>query len=87
MIGLRIILEGDGALEDIKDAIVVSPEDGPLIRVLALKEGMVSGAPSVAFAIPMPDGKWLFAQTSMHLFLAAARSFQARFEEELEATL
>jgi len=74
MLGLTIILDGDGALRGKE----VEEADGELI-VLALDGGMASGNPSVAIAIERADGTYVFARTSMKLFLTAADAFRARF--------
>jgi hypothetical protein len=49
------------------------------IRVAGLDDGMTSGKPSVAFGIVLPDGRWVFAETSLRLFLTAADVLKARF--------
>ncbi len=49
------------------------------ITVGALAAGMTSGKPSVAILLTLPDGKTVFAETSMALFHAAARAFAARY--------
>lgn len=43
---------------------------------MVLEGGMRSGAPSVAFTMPLPDGKFVFAETTLALlimFMSAAR--------------
>lgn len=78
---LEIKLHGDGAFADLQaqhgEAIVV-PNEQP-IRIAALDSGMVSGLPSVAFGMVLPDGRWVFAETSLRLFLTAADALKARF--------
>lgn len=76
MIPLRIILEGDNCWPDLKDKEPILTD---LVAVAALPSGMTSGKPSVAVRIDLPDGRAVIAQTSMRLFLMAARAFRARF--------
>lgn len=80
MPGMEIILEGDKAFEEYKDDITV---DTQVIAVTGLSGGMKSGKPSVAFLIPLPNGKYAIAQMSMALFLGAARAFAARYGHEM----
>jgi len=40
---------------------------------------MASGKTSVAFDIPLPDGRHVLAETSLELFLAAADALRARY--------
>src|SRR5206468_1982837 len=71
---LSLHLRGDGAFERLQAAYgdsIVAPNDIP-IEVAVLKAGMQSGKPSVAFGIVLPDGHWVFAETSLALFLTAA---------------
>lgn len=77
MPAMSLVFDGDGALAGIDRAKIVHVTEP--IKVAALKGGMQSGKPSVAFLIPLPDGKTLVAETSMELFHAAARGFAARF--------
>lgn len=81
MPALTLHMVGDGAFQPLRDEhgepIEVAPES--LIHVAVLESGMVSGKPSVAFGMVLPDGRWVFAQTSMALFLTAADAFRARY--------
>lgn len=43
------------------------------IEVGSLDHGMHSGKPSVAFVFKLPDGKVVVAETSLELFVTAAR--------------
>ncbi len=74
---IKIVLDGDGALAD-RDPAKLLELEGP-ITVSGLPGGMQSGKPSVAFWFDLPDGRTVFAQTSMALFLAAARAFRGRY--------
>jgi hypothetical protein len=80
VIALTIILKGDGAWPDLAEKI----KQGKLVtaqtfEVAALPGGMESGKPSVAVRLDLPDGKVLFAETSLSLFLTAADMFKTRY--------
>ena len=77
MLALVIKLDGDGMLEGTPKEEIVHVT-GP-ITIGALTGGMQSGAPSVAIAIRLPDGRVVLAETSMKLFFGAARAFRAKF--------
>ena len=77
MLALTILMEGDGMLKDIPEEKIVHVVQP--ITVAALDQGMTSGKPSVAIAIPLEDGRIVLAETSMRLFLAAARAFRTRY--------
>ena len=53
------------------------------IEVGSLSGGMESGQPSVAFCFGLPDGTVVVAETSLALFIAAARGLAAAHEGEL----
>jgi len=74
---LRILMDADG-MADTKDPDKLIMLDTP-ITVGFLKGGMESGKASVAFMFDLPDGKTVIAQTSMDLFLTAARAYCAKF--------
>lgn len=80
MPALNIILEGEGCWPDLHEKKVIHTTDP--ISVAALPRGMSSGSASVAFRIDLPDGTVVVAETSMALFLAAARAFRARHGEQ-----
>jgi hypothetical protein len=71
---------GDGAFQPLTDQhgtpIEIAAEQP--IHVALLESGMESGKPSIAFGFVLPDGRWVFAQTSMALFLTAADAFRAK---------
>lgn len=77
MPSLHIILDGDNCWPDLLDKELIHYQGS--ISVAALTGGMASGKPSVALRFDFPDGRVLIAETSMALFLAAARAFRARF--------
>lgn len=75
---LHIHPNGDGIWADLKE----KQETGKLVAtetlsVAGLSSGMKSGAPSVAIRIDLPDGRVVFAQTSLSLFLTAADTLKA----------
>lgn len=80
MPSLKIHLSGDGAWPDMAGKELIQVED---MEVAALEGGMSSGLPSVAFRIDLPDGRVVFAQASMRLFLQAADLFRARYAADL----
>ncbi len=82
MTGLRVILEGDGSMpelaEKMKQGLVL---DTQIDAITALPRGMVSGKTSVAVIVNLPDGRVVFAQTTLALLQAATRAFTARYGE------
>lgn len=82
MIGMTVILEGDGAFQDLQGREVVHLANGaPPIAVAVLDGGMASGRPSVALRIDLPDGRVVVAETSARLFVTAARAISARYPD------
>ncbi len=77
MTPLSIILEGDGAFEDLGTDFI----SGELEAVAALPNGTAKGRPAVALRIKLPDGQTVIAQTTLRLFMAAARGFDARYPD------
>ncbi len=80
---LEIRLEGDVSFpeykEHVKEGKIISVSH---IKLTALTAGMSSNKTSVALFIDLPDGKVVFAETSLRLFLIAARMLQAKYGEE-----
>lgn len=77
---LTLHLSGDGLWPDLLDKTVHHlANDAPPIQVSALADGMVSGAPSVAIRIDLPNGEVVLAETSLALFLMAADALKARY--------
>jgi hypothetical protein len=56
-------------------------ELGTLTRIGRLPHGTVKGASTVAIAVKLPDGTDVMVQTTMALFLAAARALKATEDE------
>ena len=80
MPNIDIRLSGDGAIPEMKEAA----EAGKVHRtdnfiLSALPAGMKSGRTSVAICVELPDGQWVFAESSLRLFLAAADALRARY--------
>jgi hypothetical protein len=77
---MKIYLEADGLWPDLakleEEGRLVQPSGA--LEVAYLEGGMASGAASVAIRIPLPDGRVVFAQTSVKLWLAASAAFQGR---------
>ena len=85
MIGLKLILEGDGAWTDlsVEDVIHIAGESPPL-QVAVLDGGLVSGRPSVAIRADLPDGRTVVVETSARLFVTAAQAIHARYPDLLK---
>lgn len=106
MPGMRVILDGDGALRALirkayKDCDVpfnlpaVAPPGGGLIALSAeavitippesdiivscLDRGTKEGRPTIALGFQLPDGRAVWAQTTVRLFLQAADAMRAKY--------
>ena len=80
MLSLKVILDGDGCWPDlVNKEVMVTHND---IQVALLGGGMTSGKSSVSIRIDLPDGRSVVAETSLALFLAAAKAFSAKTEHE-----
>lgn len=77
MPGLNIVLDGDNCWPDLKELRHI---EGELEAVAMLEGGMASGKPSVMLRIQLPDGQTVLAETSLLIFLAAARAMRGRCE-------
>lgn len=82
MVSLTIKLNGDGILQGFPPEKIVNLESTP-ITVTTLEGGMSSGLPSVGLIFDLPDGRKVLAQTSVRLFLSAARAIKARYGDLL----
>jgi hypothetical protein len=76
---LIIQLNAEGLLEGVDPDSVVHVTT-PL-TVAPLAGGMASGSPSVMITCVLPDGRTLVAETSLKLFLQAAKIFNDRFAD------
>jgi len=74
---LDIFLDAEGMLEGVNPANVI--ELTTPLKIGGLPGGMTSGKPSVSFGFTLPDGRTVFAQTSMRLFHVAAKAFATRY--------
>jgi len=77
---MHLHLEEDKAFEDFQKKEVIHLAEGHTIRVAALKKGMTSGNPSVAFGFDIGDGKAVIAETSLAMFLTVAQALKERFK-------
>lgn len=91
MPSLRLILEGDGAFSDLAElqaqGRLIHLADNADIAIAGLEGGMKSGDPSVAFVFGLPDGRAVFAETSLRLLLTAADGFKSRYGDPRMADL
>lgn len=77
MIGLKVILDGDGCwsdLHDKRDQIIQTTK----LEVALLHGGMTSGKASVAFRFDLEDGRIVFAETSLALIENAVKAMRIR---------
>lgn len=65
--------------EKIRQGLVYHLSNESVIEVGALDGGMVSGRPSIAFRIDLPDGKVVVAETSLGLFQTVNAGLRGRF--------
>jgi hypothetical protein len=77
---------GDNQWPELQSKELIQVGEGADIGVGALDAGMTSGLPSVALFIPLPDGRVVFAETSLRLFLTAADLLLARFGDPRKAS-
>ncbi len=79
MIDLKVYTDGDGVWPDLKDALY---HTGKKIEVARLPGGMKSGKSSVSIRIDTEDGQIVWTETSLELFLSAAKIFIAAEERD-----
>lgn len=81
MNGIKIITDGEGCWSDIAEKIIngdlIHLGNGNMIEIAMLKNGTVQGKPSLSIRVDLPDGKVMIAETTLELFVAAARAFEA----------
>ena len=75
---LHLNLDGDGAWNDLDRDKVIHVTEADL-DLAVLPGGMESGAESVAFRIPLPDGREVIAETSWRALGTAARVIATRY--------
>lgn len=83
MPAIHLLLDGDNAWPDLRDPdrVIHLGSGSPPIGIAVLANGMASGKPSVCLRVDLPDGRSVLAETSMALFVAAARAMVARYGE------
>lgn len=79
---MDIRLDGDNTFPEYKE----KAEKGLIIttttwHVTTLEGGMKSGLPSVAFFFDLPDGRVLFAESSLRAFLSLADVIRAKYSQ------
>lgn len=79
---LKISPHGDGAWPDVDATTCLK---GELVAIARLPAGMQSGRSSVALRIRLDDGRDVFAQTSLALFVSAARAFNFAEQDAQES--
>ena len=82
MLHIDLRLHGDGSWPDLKDlrerGQVIDCSENESIGLAFLAGGMLSGAPSVMFRLPLPDGRVVLFQTSFALLETSVRAIQGR---------
>lgn len=76
---LKVFTDGDGVWPDLKDRPRLT---GKNVEVARLPKGMESGKSSVSIRIDTEDGQVVWAETSLELFLMAAKIFVAAEERD-----
>lgn len=82
---INVNLDGEGVWPDmeqlINDGKLIIIPDEAAIDIAVLDDGTVSGEPSMAFRFHLPDGKVVFAQTTLRLYLLTASVIQAKYPD------
>ena len=88
MAHLDIRMEGDGIWPDLPEldaaGLLINGMGGGLdakLTLAALPHGTVEGRPSITIRADFPDGRVVLLETTMRLFLTAARAFAARYRQ------
>ena len=82
---IELRLQGDGSVPEMLEAARngrIHETDSFIIT--ALPHGMKSGLTSIGICIELPDKSWVFAQSSLRLFLSAADAIRAKYGDELD---
>lgn len=80
MLALDIKLDGDGQWPDLADGKrKIHQVDDGVLRVVTLKGGMNSGAPSVMVRLDLPNGETVVAHSSVRLWQQAAAAMRGRY--------
>jgi hypothetical protein len=83
---MTIVLEGDWAFKDEADKaeqVIHLADASPPIKVALLEGGMQSGKASVAIGLDIGEGRYVIAETSLELFLSAARAFAVKTGQQV----
>lgn len=75
---VSVILDGDKCWPDLEGKDYL---EGAIRSVAALPDATEGGRPVVTIRAELEDGRTVLVQTTMRLFLAAARAFAGRFGE------
>jgi hypothetical protein len=82
---IDLLLEGDGAWPDIaakkRQGKLVWLRPDAVIGMAALAGGMTSGRASIAFRFDLPDGRCVFAETSLRALYTATKALVTRHGE------
>jgi hypothetical protein len=76
---LKIELNSEGKLTHLKNKPIHVAE---IEMITALPQGMQSGRTSVAIIIPLKDGSYVYAETSLRLFQLATAAFTGKYGDE-----
>lgn len=80
MIGLDLILDGDGALAEYA-AHPEKLEKAEGVKLVFLDHGMQSGLPSLMVCLVKANGRLVYSEISARLFTTAARAVLAKWPE------
>ena len=85
MPAIRVILGGENVWPDLRGqkSRVIHLPDTPW-QLATLEKGMVSGAPSAALRLDLPDGRVVIAETSIMALLAALKVIEAKYGPEAQ---
>ncbi len=72
---IRLDVDQTGGMPELAGKVLHRTED---VTMTTLSGGMQSGKPSVQFIAPLPDGSFVYLETSLELLLSAADAARAR---------
>lgn len=85
MIGMNIFFHGRDAgtaWPDLdREKCIHMANDGPPISVCVLDAGMISGRPSLALRVDLPEGRTVIVETTARLFVTASRAIMAKYPD------
>lgn len=79
MPAMQVVLDGEGQFQRLKGRKIHKAE---IEAITALPRGTNSGRTSVAIIVPLEDGSYVFAETTLRLLQQAAAAFTACYVEE-----